>query len=712
MPTPRRALTHRFLESGWLSIAMLVPLAINPWGQNVFSLPKATILRTVVVFLVAVWTVDRLFAEKRPDRPVARSPLVFAAAALLTVIGLATVFAQAPELSFWGSYGRSEGALTLVCFPILAVLLATRLAGVGQARRLFWTASATVLPLAVYAGFQLAGLEPLGVVTDARSSAFATLGRSNFLAAYVAMLLPLTLTLFVATRRPGARAVLGLLGILELALLIVTKTRAGWLAALVATCCWVALVYRHHVGAWVHRTWARTAAVGLAAVSIAAGLWLAQAGGSGAARLAIWQATQRLIVERPLLGYGPDSLGLVFARVYPPELVYHQGRGLVVDRAHNLLLDWTVTLGILGLFAGAAFLFVVATSGWRSLSLSKSNGAQQLLVVGALAALAGNLAGNLVSFDVVSTLALSSLLAGTVVALERGRTATATPRERPRGLMTAFAATVVCLAALLAAWAINVRPLAADVLARHAEILAETGDWQAAVAFAEKAAATFPAELSHHQRLGFVRLQRALQNPSAGPEAFAAAQRTLEEAVGRRPDDYLLAQALAEFHTAAAFRSDRRHLAPAEEAWQEAIRLAPNHGILYKAWGKLRLQAGDSDGAASLLRKAVDLDTSDAEAWLLLADLDLQRQRVTDALVEYRNAAKYSPDRPEPLVGLARVYWLLGQPEAAREALQEALARDPVNALAQAAWEEFSPNTPKNPPPPEGARLPPALHPE
>ena len=47
-----------------------------------------------------------------------------------------------------------------------------------------------------------------------------------------------------------------------------------------------------------------------------------------------------LLAQRPLLGYGPDTLELVFPAVYPPELVYYQGRGILVDRAHNLLLDW------------------------------------------------------------------------------------------------------------------------------------------------------------------------------------------------------------------------------------------------------------------------------------------------------------------------------------------------------------------------------------
>ncbi len=118
--------------------------------------------------------------------------------------------------------------------------------------------------------------------------------------------------------------------------------------------------------------------------------------------------------------------------------------------------------------------------------------------------------------------------------------------------------------------------------------------------------------------------------------------------------------------------------------------MAPNHGFLYLAWGRLRLQAGDPDGAGPLLRKAVDLDTTDAEAWLLLAGLEMQQRRPASALIMYRQAAQYAPERLEPILGVARAYWLLGQPEVARRTVNEALELAPGNAVALALLKEFS----------------------
>lgn len=682
-------------------IAVLVPLAINPWGESVFALPKAVLLRTLVCGMLGVWVAATLLNRRPTDQTLKQSPLTLPVAALLAVIVAATVLAQAPLLSLWGSHERAEGALTLVCLAILALLVATRLPGTTGAARLFWALSATTLPLAVYAGFQIFGPDPLGLATDARSPVFATLGRANFLGAYLAMLAPLTLSLRALARRPLVKALATAFLALQGAVLLATQTRASVLALVVAIACWIALNHRRSLLGLRRSTPALVAAWGLVAVLVAAALGFAQAGGSGAARLAIWQGTQKLIAARPLLGYGPDSLGQVFPRVYPPELVYYQGRGLDVDRAHNLILDWTVTLGVLGLFAGVAVLFVVLKSGWRTLADDAGQSAQgsrtrELLVIGALAALVGNLAGTLVSFDSLSTLACAWLLAGVVVALGRGEEVSAetqgTAGNAPAGdsVARSLAPVLIGLVALVAAGALNLRPLIADVREHRAVLLAGEGKWSDAIAAGEQSVAAFPEDPGHRQILGWLHLQSALVAGPNTPFHLNSAERLLEEALAQRPGDFRLAITLAEFQSAAALHFDRHHLNAAEAAWTRATALAPNHGFLYLAWGRLRLQAGDPDGASPLLQKAVDLDTTDAEAWLLLAGLELQQRRPASALVMYRQAAQNAPERLDPILGVARAYWLLGQPEVARRTVSQALELAPGNASALALLEEFS----------------------
>jgi len=65
---------------------------------------------------------------------------------------------------------------------------------------------------------------------------------------------------------------------------------------------------------------------------------------------------------RALVGYGPDTMGLVFGPFAPPALGQLEGRWVLPDRAHNAVLDTVVAGGLVGLLAEGLFatLLVVA----------------------------------------------------------------------------------------------------------------------------------------------------------------------------------------------------------------------------------------------------------------------------------------------------------------------------------------------------------------
>jgi Tfp pilus assembly protein PilF len=170
---------------------------------------------------------------------------------------------------------------------------------------------------------------------------------------------------------------------------------------------------------------------------------------------------------------------------------------------------------------------------------------------------------------------------------------------------------------------------------------------------------------------------------------LAQAESALEQAVSQRPSDFRLVKTLADFHSEAALHFDSRHAAAANQTWQRATELAPNHAILFSAWGRFRQRADDLDPAATLLRKAVDLDATDAQTWSALARLELQRQKPGSALVMYRQAVRHAPFWEEPRLGLASTYWTLGQPEVARRTVLEVLEFAPSSVEAAALLERF-----------------------
>ena len=225
---------HALMEVGWLLIALLIPLAVNLWAQQPFEPSKAALLRTIVWAMAGLWLAGGLLERRNLWREVTAQPLFWPATAVVLVQTLATLLSVERSLSVWGSYERSQGWLTLLSYYLLFLLVAARLRTPSQADHLAQAMVVTAVPLVALGAAQALGWAPLPLHTDGRSPVYATLGRANFLGAYLALLLPLTLALACTARtRPGRLAAAVLLGG-EVVLIGLTRVRAAWLAAGVA----------------------------------------------------------------------------------------------------------------------------------------------------------------------------------------------------------------------------------------------------------------------------------------------------------------------------------------------------------------------------------------------------------------------------------------------------------------------------------------------
>lgn len=79
----------------------------------------------------------------------------------------------------------------------------------------------------------------------------------------------------------------------------------------------------------------------------------------GNSRGYIWDIVVRLFKDAPLpqllLGYGPDTLGLVASDSFLDLML--STRGMIIDNAHNLPLQLLITTGVMGLTSFSAFVF-------------------------------------------------------------------------------------------------------------------------------------------------------------------------------------------------------------------------------------------------------------------------------------------------------------------------------------------------------------------
>ncbi|MBN2007208.1 MAG: O-antigen ligase family protein [Anaerolineae bacterium] len=668
MPYPEKPLTDRVIEAGWLALAAGLPLFIAPWGQNGFELPKAVLLWAVVAAMGAAWLVrcpDRGALSGSCPAPVIWL-LIYAA-----VLVASTLLSVNPLQSAQGDYDRMQGALTLFCTLALFLMLSDRLRTPAQVGRLLAAIAWGSAPVTLYGLLQALNLDPLVWQVEG-PPVIGTLGRSNFVGAYLVLVLPVTVGCAWFASGKTWRAVYAGLIAAQLACLVATMCRAAWLGILAAG--GVALL-----AAMWRRGWRRlaTAALCLGAAGLAGGLvalTLARGlTGSVGARGLIWRTTWPLIAARPLLGYGPETYGQVFTTVFPPELVYLQGRAVVVDRAHNLILDTLAATGAAGLLAYAALTGTVLVAAVRAWMRSQDRQVRVVLAV-CLAAVAGHLVETQFSFQVTATAALFWVLLGVLAAQWHSpAVAPVSARDDRRALWPRRLLAVALLAVALPKAAVI---LVADASAGRSYRIQTVADVKGSIAAAERAVTLWPTQPAYDEHLSWLHLQLAKRGYNAAAE-FQSAEAALDAALRLAPGNYRLWSGLGELYTEWGLVGDPARFAQADLAWQKAGFLFPGSAMVHTGWGLSLKAQGRIPEAAAQFQQAVDLDQTDAWAYRYLGDARLAQDDLAGAEEAYHHALALAPDDPALCLAVARRYQDMGRRAAACEAASSGLLAAP-----------------------------------
>ncbi len=676
----------------YLLLVILLPLLVNLWGKQPFELPKIMLMRSLVWLLFSFTLRNHILTRRALRFNWQLNSLTLPVALLAIVIVTSTLTAANRQLSLWGSYNRGQGAVTLLTYLLLCLLAAKHLRAFSHARQILAAMAAVSAPLILFGLANAAGWNPFNLITDARSPIYATLGRANFTGAYLAILTPILLALFLVTRRQAERIGWAILLGGSLVVIGLTLARSVWVATAVSLTLFVALWWGN---TWLNRRSLTWAGAGLFLLASLPFVFLAKRTytDSVSARLLIWQYTLKLIGNNLLLGYGPDALQVVFPRVYPPQLVYYQGRNFFVDRAHNLFLDWTVTTGLAGLLAYLLVLAVFTGVLVRALQ-RRFAPKERALLIAILAAVIGNAVNNLLSFDITSTAAITWLLMGAGVALATPPGPKTNGSSDKKQTWRQRALSVLLLTGVgVAIWQFNARPLLADNAARAADRYALRGDWVHSIAAGEQAVDFWPFEAAHYLSLSQFYAQQAVSSPEMAQTFLSKAELALQLARQLQPDDSLVWLQTAQFYAFSTlqFNSNTHNLA--NSAFKRALTLSPNNAGIYTAWGQFYLKNNAPQQAALLLRRAVSLDASNGAAYLYLGAAEYSLGRFEVAAADYREAIRIMPESDRAYAQLANCYRRLNRFEQALQATEEALQRNPRNALAIAVRQTIF-NTP------------------
>ena len=432
MSTKLSAFCDKVIEAGWLMALVIAPLFFNPYSYRSFEPDKIALLRSIALVMILAWAVKILETGRElwnlrktkltPDLWIFRTPLAIPALLLVGVYILTTITSIAPRISLWGSYHRLQGTYTTLSYIVIFFLTLQGLHTREQVDRLITVILVTSLPVSLYGIMQHYGLDPITwkASEEVTFRAISTMGNPIFVAAYLIMVIPLTMgrliQLFAAVHKGGKKLILIgcyiFLLVAQLLCILFTQSR-GPLLGLMGGMFFFLLLLAASTGEKKLALAAIGAAILLGLLLAALNLpnsplesikgvpYLGRLSGvfdiqsrTGRQRILAWEGVVNLVTADPLraiIGYGPESLMLAFHRYFPPDLVPLMPNA-TFDRSHNETLDALATTGLIGFIAYLLLFGSLVYYGLRSLGLIESSRYQRIFI---LLEITGGLAGAL-----------------------------------------------------------------------------------------------------------------------------------------------------------------------------------------------------------------------------------------------------------------------------------------------------------------------------
>ena len=217
--------------------------------------------------------------------------------------------------------------------------------------------------------------------------------------------------------------------------------------------------------------------------------------------------------------------------------------------------------------------------------------------------------------------------------------------------------------AALASWT----PDLPEVHARTCRIALGRGDYESAVAAAQKAVDLRPASESAWVDLGTAQLQSGRFD-----EAAAAFERAAQLAPARWQNHRDLGLA----------RSRQQLWATADEAFSRASHLAPEQAGIQLAWAESCTARGDFQATLRHALAAIELNSDSAESHYQAGLAHVQLQEPALAQPRLETAIELRPDHAEAVVQLANVQQMLGDYSLAMRLYRRAIEIAPESAMA------------------------------
>lgn len=371
-------------------IFYLVPLIIVPFYDDIFYHFKifvvylCSFIFLVIYFRKIKGTKIQLYLED-----------YFLLGFLIMAI-ISTIFSVDVLLATYGEVWREEGLMAIMCY-ILIYFITSR---TFKPSEKFIKYTLLVFIFICSLGIIQFFFKDLKILYDVKTvldgNAFSTIGNRNFASSYIIIILPLCI--FGYMEKGNKFYLVGLL--IGYTALLGTFTRSGWLAFSFQ----IIVSLGYFIKKKINRTKARRICIMLSAflcLTVFVNVFSGGAvfgryltigtdlvktiskrdEGSGTDRIFIWKRALKLIAERPIIGSGPDTFGLVFMDKFGKETFqfhnrYYQGKPgekllyITINKAHNEYLQIAATMGIPALIFYIAFIIMSCWKLFKALKLN------------------------------------------------------------------------------------------------------------------------------------------------------------------------------------------------------------------------------------------------------------------------------------------------------------------------------------------------------
>ena len=346
-----------------------IPLYISSSLLFPYITGKNFAFRILVEFAAVLW-LGLMFMNK--EYRLQNSLMVSSVLIFTFVVGLADIFGVSPYNSFWSNYERMEGYITILHLALFFMIIKSILKTRKDWMIFFSIYLAASMLVSLYTFVEpVLVTQPSGYIAEYGIRRAGTIGNPLFLASYLLLSVFLGLILINMTQKTYLKLFCLFPIIINSIVIYITASRGAILAAFIGVfIIGVFLVFRklrnsddmsvRKVLPYIIGLLIISSVILLAYHNID---WIKQnrtvsrfmmmpSDPSVKTRLYAWKMAWNGIKENPVLGWGQEN----FYGVFTVNEIRTNDKVIWVDRAHNIVIEWLINAGLLGLFSYLAIL--------------------------------------------------------------------------------------------------------------------------------------------------------------------------------------------------------------------------------------------------------------------------------------------------------------------------------------------------------------------